>query len=123
MNTVKYLLATLVLSSFTACGGKSEPAPEVGPLKQKDGPCGSTVIDDYNSVAISCSMVVTTERYNECRTKADDLMEKYPELNCTAESNRVIVGGESKALTINQDHMDDMVRKAYNSILTYPSFN
>ncbi len=93
MSILKKIGIVSCLLVFTACGkdgdgsGSSESWSGYSPgstNSSNGGACGSEVISDYNTYVLRCKYMTTTSDARNCKSTAQSLLSKYPNLNCTA---------------------------------------
>lgn len=93
--TEKFLVSALLMMALGACGGSgSSPASSSGAapgtqvpaaaLNFKSGACSVPVLGDYNDVLIKCNNTTQDQAAKICKTAAQDFLEKYPGINCSA---------------------------------------
>lgn len=91
----KLVLLSMLSVLFVACGKDGGLAAEEA-LQQVEeqkfynqadsGACGLNVVSDYNSAVIECRGMSTLEEGRNCRSYFKKFLEKYPNINCEAET-------------------------------------
>jgi hypothetical protein len=82
----------------------------------KNGSCGTTVVSDYNTVVIRCKYMNTDADARSCKSTAQSFLNKYPDINCTAEkTDSSSVDNRSTTLTATniQKVIDELTALGY----------
>ncbi len=84
-SSVLSILFLALAFNLSACGKSGSDSANLDPVSNfLSGPCGSQVVDDYNSVVIKCKYMSSDASAKDCKSMAQSFQSKYPGINCEA---------------------------------------